>query len=179
MSLLMSDNLRATEAIKVVHTVDTVIWKQKRHLPLELDKAYTNTYAKVKKLTSQRTDSLETILEEPAEDDQLNLLEKEQGIEQLGETSSQMSDEVLKKVTKLNEVMKEKIEVRQKEKLYTLPEPKCVRQNHNLLAVHCEAKVAEEILDKKCFLMPDGTYRQGVWDIAASVVKVGDKDKGF
>ena len=68
-----------------MHTVDTVIWKQKRHLPLELD-----AYAKVKKLTSQRTDSLETILEEPAEDDQLNLLEKEQGIEQLGETSSQM-----------------------------------------------------------------------------------------
>ena len=157
-----------------MHTVDTVIWKQKRHLPLELDKAYTNTYAKVKKLTSQRTDSLETILEEPAEDDQLNLLEKEQGIEQLGETSSQMSDEVLKKVTKLKEVMKEKIEVRQKEKLYSLPEPKCVRQNQNqyLLAVHCEAKVAEEILDKKCFLMPDGTSRQGVGDIAASVVKV-------
>ena len=71
--------------------------------------------------------------------------------------------------------MKDKIEVRQKEKLYTLPEPKCVRQNHNLLAVHCEAKVAEEILDKKCFLMPDGTSRQGVGDIAASVVKVGDK----
>ena len=75
----------------------------------------------------------------------------------------------------LKEVMQEKIEVRQKEKLYTLPEPKCVHQNHNLLAVHCEAKVAEEILDKKCFLMPDGTSRQGVGDIATSVVKVGDK----
>ena len=50
MSLIMSDNLSATEAIKVVHTVDTVIWKQKHHLTLELDKAYTNAYAKVKNL---------------------------------------------------------------------------------------------------------------------------------
>ena len=46
MSLLMADNLSAPEAIKAVCTVD--VWKQTRHLPLELDKAYTNAQAKVK-----------------------------------------------------------------------------------------------------------------------------------
>ena len=60
-------------------------------------------------------------------------------------------------VQKLKLILDKKIKIRQAEKSYMLPEPKCVRHNHNLLAVHCEGKVAEEILDKKCFSMPDGT----------------------
>lgn len=49
------------------------------------------------------------------------------------------------------------------------PEPKCVHQNYNLLAVHSESRVAEEVLKSNSFIMPDGTSRQGVGDIAGSV----------
>ena len=41
-ALLMSDNLSASEAVRAVHTIDTIIWGQKRHLPLRLDKSYMN-----------------------------------------------------------------------------------------------------------------------------------------
>ena len=34
---MMSENFSATEALKAVYIVDTVIWKQTRHLPLRLD----------------------------------------------------------------------------------------------------------------------------------------------
>ena len=50
MALLMSENLSASEAIKVVHTVDTVIWGQKRHLPLRLDKNYMSAFKALKKM---------------------------------------------------------------------------------------------------------------------------------
>ena len=174
MSLLMSDNLSATEAIKAVYTVDTVIWKQKRHLPLELDKDYMNVYAKVKKLQSKQVDCLETIMEEASNEDETTFGQIDEEHRDVNEKSSN-SDELYQKIEKLKEITNEKVKIRQLEKIYTLPEPKCVRQNHHLLAVHCETQVAEEILQKKCFIMPDGTSRQGVGDIAASVVKVGDK----
>ena len=35
--------------------------------------------------------------------------------------------------------------------------------------------MAEEVLKSNFFIMPDGTSRQGVKDIASSVVKVGDR----
>ena len=38
MTLMMSENFSATDALKTVPIVDTVIWKQTRHLPLRLDK---------------------------------------------------------------------------------------------------------------------------------------------
>ena len=50
----MSDNLSASEAIKSVYIVDTVIWKQKRHLPLEMDKDYVNLMEKLKKLQAKK-----------------------------------------------------------------------------------------------------------------------------
>ena len=36
-SLLMSENLSESEAVKAVHILDTVIWGQTRHLPLKLE----------------------------------------------------------------------------------------------------------------------------------------------
>ena len=61
-----------------------------------------------------------------------------------------------------------------KKRLKHSPEPKCVRKNHNLLAVHYESRVAEEVLKSNFFIMPDGTSWQGVGEIVGSVVKVGD-----
>ena len=46
---MMSENFSATDALKAVHIVDTVIWKQTRHLPLRLDKLYINSLQLLKK----------------------------------------------------------------------------------------------------------------------------------
>ena len=50
MTLIMSENLSAAEAVKAVHIVDTVIWEQSRHLPLQLDKLYLNSLQLLKKI---------------------------------------------------------------------------------------------------------------------------------
>ena len=164
-SLLMSDNLSASEAIKSVYIVDTVIWKQKRHLPLEMDKDYVNLMEKLKKLEAKKKES-ETLSSKSAQTETL---------EPLDQLDLMSESEVDAEIKNLKSIVEEKINIRQVEKEYTLPSRKCVRQNHNLMAVHCEGKVAEEILQNKGFLIPDGTKRQGLGEIAASVVKVGDK----
>ena len=46
---MMSENFSATEALKAVHIVDTVICKQTRHSPLRLDKLYINSLQLLKK----------------------------------------------------------------------------------------------------------------------------------
>ena len=49
MTLMMSENFSATEALKAVPIIDTIIWKQTRHLPLRLDKLYINSLLLLKK----------------------------------------------------------------------------------------------------------------------------------
>ena len=51
-----------------------------------------------------------------------------------------------------------------------------MRDNHRLLAAYCESRVAKELLESEnAVLIPDGTARQGVGQIAASTLKVGEK----
>ena len=50
MTLMMSENLCAAEAVKAVHIVDTVIWEQTRHLSLQLDRLYLNSPQLLKKM---------------------------------------------------------------------------------------------------------------------------------
>ena len=55
MTLMVSENFSATEALKAVHLVDTVIWKQTLHLPLPLDKVYINSQQLSKKMDKDYT----------------------------------------------------------------------------------------------------------------------------
>ena len=71
--------------------------------------------------------------------------------------------------------MEEKFKIRRKDPNNTLPVPASVRRNHNLMAVYCEGQIADELIQETGHLMPDGTSRQGVGEIAAAVTKVGDK----
>ena len=68
MSLLMSENMSAPEAIKAVYIVDTKIWGQTRHLPLELDKQYTKSPSKLKMFQGKTSISLASILDAKADD---------------------------------------------------------------------------------------------------------------
>ena len=60
--------MSAAEAIKAIHVVDTVIWTQTRHIPLELDKRYKRAMATLSKLKNVESDaerSLTSILHLP------------------------------------------------------------------------------------------------------------------
>ena len=43
----------ASEPIRAINIIDTVIWGQVQYLPLRLDKSYMKVYKKLKKLQSQ------------------------------------------------------------------------------------------------------------------------------
>ena len=59
---LMSENFSATEALKAVRVVDTVNWKQTRHLPLRSDKRYINSLQLLKKMDKDYTSKNENDL---------------------------------------------------------------------------------------------------------------------
>ena len=186
LSLLMAENLSASEAIKAVHIVDTVIWGQVRHLPLRLDKVYMKAYKTLKKLQSQHRNKPEESL--PSSDNEYQCANDLQASIQ-NEIECVENDSVIcltqnitldtsnesPEVSRLSKIVSEKLEERKKEPACTLPDVACVRHNHNLLAVYCESKIGEELTAKKGFIMPDGTSRQGVGEVAATVTKIGDK----
>ena len=140
MSLLMSDNMSASEAIKAVYIVDTVIWNQTRHLPLEMDKDYVNLMEKLKKLETKKKESetLSSILDQPAQNETF---------EPLDELTLMSESGVETEIKNLKSVVEEKINIRQVEKEYTLPSRKCVRQNHNLIVKEKLRKKFSKIKD--------------------------------
>ena len=160
----MSDKLSASEAIKAVYTIDTVIWGQVRHLPLRLDKSYMNAFTALKKMQSNNEIIANSI---QYNEDFLN-----HHVTAIG--CNEKTVEVNPQIVKLKKIVKEKIAERKSDAENTLPDPVCVRSNHKWVSVFCEKRVAE-MAEKKAFILPDGTSRQGVGDIAGVVVKVGDK----
>ena len=59
---LISENFSATEALKAVRVVDTVNWKQTRHLPLRSDKRYINSLQLLEKMDKDYTSKNENDL---------------------------------------------------------------------------------------------------------------------
>ena len=177
-SLLMSENLSASEAIKAVHIIDTVVWGQIRILPLRLDKVYMNSRKKLKKLDMQKNDQLEheeLVNPEDTIENQMNLVENISERILTSTTPLDNDNADNPEIAKLKTIIKEKLELRQQKGAFTLPNAACARHNHNLVAVYCESKIGEELMEKTGFIMPDGTSRQGVGDVAANVTKIGDK----
>ena len=82
-------------------------------------------------------------------------------------------------IRNLKKIVNEFVEVRKNDMENTLPDPHCARHNHNLICVYCEGKVADEIMEKQGFILPDGTSRIGIGEIAGCVVKTGDRMKAF
>ena len=58
----------------------------------------------------------------------------------------------------------------------TLPDIACVRDNHKLLSLYCEKRIAEEMLEKNVSCR---TSRQDVGRMAGAIIKVGDRMRDF
>ena len=180
MSQLMSENMSASEAIKAVHIIDTKVWGQTRHLPLELDKQYTKSLSKLKKLQGHADAALTFILETSPDSIVTDITDCSQPALVICEQHKEMTEVTSEiqpnaEIGKLKRIVEEKIKIRRKDPNNTLPVPASVRRNHNLMAVYCEGQIANELIQKTGYLMPDSTSRQGVGEIAATVTKVGDK----
>ena len=85
---------------------------------------------------------------------------------------NKVPSETAEKIVKSRETVSESTSKRRSDMGNALPDVTCVCKNHNLISVYCEGKVVDEILEHKAFIIPDGTSRQGVGDLAGAVVKV-------
>ena len=137
MTLMMSENFSPTEALKAVHIVDTVIWKQTCHLPLRFDKLYINSLQLLKKMVKDYTSMNENDLANQLLHDIVN-----ETVVSLNEVPS----ETAKKIMKLRETVSECTSKRRSDMGNTLPDVTCVRKNHNLISVYCEGNIHSSYL---------------------------------
>ena len=139
MTLIVSENFSAIEALKAVHIIDTVIWKQLRHLPLQLDKLYINCLQLLKKMDKDYTSR--------NENDLANQILDDIDVTETAVSLNEVPSETAEKILKLRETVSECTSKRRSDMGNTLPDVTCVRKNHNLISVYCEGKVTDEILE--------------------------------
>ena len=99
MTLMMSENFSATDALKAVHIVDTVIWKQTHHLPLRLDKLYINSLQLLKKMGKDYTSR--------NENDLANQILHDIDVTETAVSLNEVSSETAEKILKLRETVSE------------------------------------------------------------------------
>ena len=91
----------------------------------------------------------------------------------------EVPSETAEKILKLRKTVSECTSKRRIHIGNTLRDVTCVRKNQNLISVYCEGKVSDEILEHQVFIIPNGTSRQGVEDLASAVVKVSSHIRAF
>ena len=161
MTLMMSENFSATEILKAVHLVDTVIWKQTRRLPLRLDKVYMNSLQLSKKM------------------DKDYISRNKNDVTETAVSLNEVPSKTVEKVLKLRETVSECASKRRIDMRNTLQDVTCIRKNQNLISVYCEGKIADEILEHQAFIIPDGTPRKGVGDFSGVAVMVSSNIRAF
>ena len=162
--IMMSDGLSAPSAIRACFTLDTIVHGQDRFLPLNIDKEYKAAYSKLKKLQKQqnsRDDVSNDIVVELESDEECS-------INEYNLTPKTHID-------KLKSIVEKRKEDAKKNSRNTLPDPYTARRNHYLMSVFVEGKIAEEMSQSEgSFIIPDGTTRNKVGELAAMLIKVGD-----
>ena len=162
----MSDALSAPQAIKATYTIDTIVHRQDRFLPLQMDREYQAAYSKLKKLQKQqdsRTELEGDIVIELDSDEECASIE--------GDVVSSKTQ-----VEKLKSLVESKKKKAKDNSTNTLPDPHTARRNHHPMSVFVEGRIAEEMLQNEgSFIIPDGTTRNKVGEIAAMLIKVGNK----
>ena len=164
--IMMSDALSAPQAIRATYTIDTIVHGQDRFLPLQMDREYQAAYSKLKKLQKQQDSRTEL------EGDIVIELDSDE------ECASNEGDAVSSKtqVEKLKSLVESRKKRAKDNSMNTLPDPHTARRNHHLMSVFVEGRIAEEMLQNEgSFIIPDGTTRNKVGEIAAMLIKVGNK----
>ena len=162
MSLIMSEGLSATEALKTVCIVDRVVWNQIRLLPLDMDKDYTNMRRKIKKLEGKSSipnESSETSDNDHEEDDHANDKNEDSSVN----------------LMRLKTELQKKKDYYEENRANVLPDRRTIRRNHHLMAVYVEKKIGDELVEHGGFCIPDGTTRNKIGEFAGMIVIVNEK----
>ena len=183
-SLLMASGLSTAAAIRAVAIVDRVVWGQIRHLPYELDKDLVNAVNKLRKLEKQTSSLVLLEAEEsvqipmsdvilPAamdpQDAQANTINETNNEEPEPEVTDTALDRLRVFVAKELATRSNSKEV--------LPSRRIARYYHSLLAVYIEGQIGQQMAESESYILPDGTSRAQVGEIAAMTVNVGGRTR--
>lgn len=188
-ALMMAMNsMSSRQAIMAQYIQDTEVYKQKRLLPLSMQKKYQKDLNLLKKIRGRQASANEIVQEEEQgvvvdemdenEEDDIALLETttERPIEEENDKGHQEDDQHQETENLLQEKVG-KVKREQKTNIQdVLPEPKSLRRAHHQISCFLEGRIGEEMVNSgKTFLMPDGTSRQKLGRIGASLVSVEGK----
>ena len=162
--LMMSEGLSAPLAIKSAYIVDTVVHDQNRSLPLSMDPEYQAAYSKLKKMEKQGGVITHT------EDEDDFVVELHSDEEDVSDTSTADGVSEIQKLRSIDE--KRKAQAKENS-ISALPDIHTTRRNHQLMSVYVEGEIGKEMMKEEgggTFIMPDGTTRNKVGEIAAMLV---------
>ena len=146
-------------AIEVTQIVANRIFGQNWLLPLSMDKDHLRDVQLLKR--AKKGDHLNEGSQEDIE------------IETEAETVEPVEEERAKSVD-LKEV-EDRVSSRKKEDKFRLPSMTAVRNARQLISIATEQKIAEEMLQKECAIIPDGTGRKIIGKVGGAMLQVGGK----
>ena len=198
-ALMMSvATMSSSQAIMAMKIHDETVHRQTRHLPLTMNKKYKRKLKLLKKYQSLKSlKSSDGVVDVVGSDTEVidveMLLDEEEDVSSdvddrggeetitnetvdTPEDTDKIDDELLPAAKKARiEELETSITASKtlnKTKLdQVLPDPGSVREAHHTIAAHLEGKIGDQMVDSaSAFLMPDGTSRQRLGRIGASLV---------
>ena len=146
-------------AITVTQIVANRIFGQNWQLPLALDKEHLKDVKSLKKLESNACKLFES-----SEDREID-----------AEASSSLFENEFEGEDP--EVVKERIAERRRQNGSRLPSMTAVKDARLLISMEAEKKIAEEMLQKECAIIPDGTGRKVIGKVGGAMLQVGGKTR--
>ena len=180
-------NQSSAQAVLNMYIMDTEVYKQKRGLPLRLEKKYQkllNTVKKLKAVVASKEDSSHIDTAEiPLEEASENITEENADDANYDDTQNiciaaevfknEQDKQILEYAERYVKKMKE---YNKKHLSKILPDPRSIREAHRVASAYLEGKVGKEMVNSgTSYLMPDGTSRAKVGRMGASIVHVGEK----
>ena len=187
-------NQSPSQAVLNMMIMDTEVYKQKRKLPLIMQKKYqlemkkmtaslrkSRQENKVKDLEDESTHTENIVVDKITEDisesdDNTVLVETE--IDLTAEVDCEGEAPPTKK-TKIDQVVDFVSQTKAQQKLHleeVLPDPRSIRRAHHKAACYLEGEIGTLMVkDGKTFLMPDGTSRAKVGKMGATLISIEGK----
>ena len=196
-ALMMSiATMSSSQAVMAMKIHDETVYRQTRHMPLILNKKYKRKLKLLKKYQSLKSnnylqdvpddavhtgdlidvdkllDEDDEVLSDDDQHDEVVTIETEETLEEQVDTPDDFApaakkakiDELQKSISAHKFVIKNNLD-------QVLPDPRSVRSAHHNIATHLEGKIANQMIDSNSsFLMPDGTSRQRLGRLGASLV---------
>jgi hypothetical protein len=147
-------------AISVTQIVANRIFHQNWQLPLSLDKEHLKDIQLQKKLKKKTQSSLDPTNEEKEVEVEASNVTLEENIEGVDV-----------------EVVEQRISARRNQNHNRLPSMTAVRDARHLISMETEKKIAQEMLQKECAIIPDGTGRQVIGRVGGAMLQVGGKTR--